>query len=114
MCGPLGATVCTLAQNEWTPSLPSYWVAPGGEQAAALGTVPFHAREMVAAFRLSMESSVWRDAASHFCGKGLEEGPPDLSPLRAAAAQLRRRKQWLELSALPPSSIVHSLPQINH
>ncbi len=97
----LQATVATLGQLGWVPSTPARWLASCRSTYADAddGDPNAHA-QILQAVRRSAQDAVWRRAAAHHLGRGLEEGLPQLEPARKARKWLTRRGLAAEARAL--------------
>ena len=63
VAGPLGATVATLLQNQWHPSLPTVWLAPDRVTQAVVGARTCDTGEIIRTFQASVARGVWARAA---------------------------------------------------
>ncbi len=83
--GPFQATVAVLGQLGWVPATPSCWLAPSRDQYADLDEENGNADAVIMeAIQNSAEEAVWKAAARHYLGAGLEEGAPSLGPAAEA------------------------------
>ena len=101
--GPMRATAKTLIDHEWKITQPNIWIRPieGDEKELAKITGKAHKdQEIVRTFGKDVERQVWERAASHFLGKGLEKGEPDLEPARNARRKILKEGEWHEAKAL--------------
>ena len=101
VAGPLRATMATLLEQGWQPHHPAVWTAPcakleanNAESASAADL------EIAQHVRRAAEAKVWRQAAAHYRGEGLQHGTPSIKPLRNALAWLKKRGLREEAAAL--------------
>ncbi len=75
--GPMQATIATLGQLGWAPCSPHQWLAPGRDAYADLNDKSENAQVLILdQVRESAQKAVWKTAAKHYLGGGLEEGAP--------------------------------------
>ncbi len=99
--GPLQGTIAAMGQLGWVPAQPARWLAPDGATDADLEETDGGAQNDVdEAIQFSAETAVWRTAASHFLGGGLEEGTPSLRAAKEARSWFVRRGRAAEAKAL--------------
>ncbi len=99
--GPLHATIATLGQMGWAPIQPDKWLVEDRSTYADLSEqAPEAASQILQTIRASAMDAVWRGAASHWLGKGLELGTPSFAAARAARKWLIKHHQAAEVRAL--------------
>ncbi len=99
--GVMQATIATIGQLGWIPTAPDKWLDESRTQYADLNdAAPEAGPQIVLAVRRSAQRAVWRKAAEHHLGRGLEEGVPSMEAARAAKKWLNRRHQKAEAKAL--------------
>ncbi len=99
--GPMQATIATLGQLGWSPVSPSRWLSPDKSTHADLeDDDPQAAWQIEQAVERSARRAVWKAAAAHHLGAGLEEGIPSFEPAKQARKWLTRRGRTAEAKAL--------------
>ena len=100
--GPLSATVATLKLHGWRPASPDTWFVNEGakEENAVLSGKPFESEMVIRRFGRDVETSIWKEAASHYMGMGLEKGTPSLEPAKATRRKLVKDGRYKEAAAL--------------
>ena len=90
--GPMAATILTLARHGWTATGPFRWHATVKDQlmAADVGRSWQQDSQILAAFRSSVEHTVWHDASHLPYGQGLQQGKPDFSAARELQHKYRK------------------------
>ena len=82
--GAMSATIAVLLDLDWTPVLPWFWLDPDKKMAATIQDIPSVRREILGCVVSYASRAIWKKAAEHFGGAGLETGPPDFAPARQA------------------------------
>ncbi len=95
--GPVGATIATLLDIGWNPVAPDFWKAP--EWDWQLGDERFETPAFVASVARAVSGPLWREAAKHHGGGGLEKGG-DVSTLRKHIIWLNKKGRPLEAALL--------------
>eukprot|EP00959_Pyramimonas_sp_CCMP1952_P099726 2085180-Pyramimonas_sp.AAC.1 len=96
--GICSATVCLLLWYSWEPRGPWRWVSPDGieffapPEKHAVRDLDFSDLKHV--FSLSVQRSLWTAAAEEYLGRGLDQGIPDLGPLRKFLRSLKRKGEF--------------------
>ena len=106
--GPLAATQFVLIEAGWGPTSPWSWLAPGKRLRAEMGPTEA-APQIVEHFRGCAAEALWKKAAKHYAGGGLETGEPSLKGAQAAKQFLQNRGEyerkqgcWTQSSAEEP------------
>ena len=82
--GPIGACINVLRAAGWKPIQPDHWIAPGPRAAFLNAPEPHADTDIVAAITADLNQLQWKEAAEHFMGRGLEQGPPTFEAHAAA------------------------------
>lgn len=99
--GPIGATIATLQDANWTPNTPTKWLSPGKTNIANFMHEPGISKHQVLyEFAERIEAGVWKEAASSHNGAGLELGTPQFTPLSKAYSYLIKHDHFEEAIAL--------------
>ena len=96
--GPLGATISTLEEIGWEPLEPDVWCDDHGAR-WTIRDDGIRNRLLERAVEKSVMAGLWRKAALHYCGGGLEGGG-DLTAAKKMRARLIRNEKWQELGIL--------------
>ena len=83
--GPISATICTVWEIGWQPISPTRWLA--NEAMAYIDGPRFAKAQILGQAAKDLERKLWRDAAHHAHGEGLEEGGR-LGPTHRAKREL--------------------------
>jgi len=97
--GPGGATQRTLIEAGWMPTTASEWRTHDGLQADFMDGNHLDA-DILMRFGARQERMVWSDAASHYCGAGLDEGTPCLDPVKHAHRTLVKHGKFAAAASL--------------
>ena len=84
------ATIAEPLEFGWQPDALNRWRAPGGEMEAVVTNDSWTKTAVVDYFRQTVEQALWREAAQHFAGGGLESGRPGFGPARRAVNYLNK------------------------
>ena len=98
--GPISATIGILLEIGWKPSAPDQWTAPNGDRVNLSTTQPYTLVSMIGALQGQISESLWKDAAKHRFGSGLERGTPDFAMARKAKKYLIKKGNYDAASAL--------------
>ena len=79
--GSISATQATLIGTNWLPSAPNRWLDPTRTLAGELGESEAQDQPILDFIEETAKDEMWSKAAAHFCGRGLEQGRPSLTPL---------------------------------
>ena len=75
--GPVVGTINSVLRAGWKPARPDLWhMEEGGS--LEMSKNPFAKFEIIAKAQNDLQEQVWKDAANHEHGKGLESGIPSL------------------------------------
>ena len=74
--GPLTATIMTLQDLEWEPSLPNSWLDKRNQLRADIAEHAWSNTQILQHVWGQLRDATWRKAAAHFLGAGLEKGAP--------------------------------------
>ena len=92
--GPVEATIAALMHLGWKPAAPDLWIVrgPGGETKATirLDGKTYTRFQITAQAQADAQDILWKSAAKHAHGKGLEGGTPSFEPARRAIRYFRR------------------------
>ena len=69
--GPISALIAMLLGVGWSPVFPDYWIDHRGHHWKLAGSA---VGQLVRALRLAVEAKLWRMAAGHYLGGGMEQG----------------------------------------
>ena len=99
--GPGAAMISTLQDAGWDPSTYDEWQDPEGQPWSTCkpNDPTFDTADLLNKFESSLSVKLWKKAAAHHNGKGLEEGA-DLTSVRKHLARLRKQKRHEEAGAL--------------
>ena len=92
--GPMTATMKALLDNGWKIVKPDQWIRVIGNDEKELGKItekPQETQAVVRAFGQDVETEIWKKAARHYLGRGLENGPPSMEAARRAKKHLLRK-----------------------
>ena len=81
------AIVKALLDNGWKIVKPDQWIRVIDNDEKELAKITEKPQEMqavVRAFGQDVEFEIWRKAAKHYLGRGLENGPPSMEAARRA------------------------------
>ncbi len=99
--GPMQATIATLGQVGWAPVQPDRWLTEDRTRYADLSDpAPEAGAQIELQVKLAAKRLLWRGAASHHLGRGLEEGIPSFEAARVARKWLVRHHRPAEVKAL--------------
>ncbi len=99
--GPLQATIATLGQLGWALVAPNRLLTADRQTMEDLDdAAPNAATQIADAVEESAAGAVWRAAASHYLGSGLEEGEPSLCPASDARRKLISSRKPAHAKAL--------------
>ena len=99
VAGHIDAVVATLMDLNWVPLAPDEWTDDQGNVWRLLLQDRQLIPDLTAIVEQSAERKVWKMAAQHFCGKGLENGA-DLTILNRHLHSLRRKGRAPEAAVL--------------
>ncbi len=92
--GPVAATIAAVMHLGWKPAAPDLWIVrgPGGETKA---TIRLDGKtntrfQITAQAQADAQDILWKSAAKHAHGEGLEGGTPSFEPARRAICYFRR------------------------
>ena len=106
VCGPMSATIMVLSSIGWRPIGPDIWRDDNGRLWELRGDGKGHAGtqwELADAVQASVARMLWKGAARHYGGAGLQEGADLLDVTRHVAYY---RKQGLEREARVLETVV--------
>jgi len=88
-CGPAAATIEALLEIGWKPIRPDFW---GIDETTSvkLDAQPFTRLQIIAKATNDLQRKVWKEAAKHQHGSGLEAGIPSFSAARKAIKYFRK------------------------
>ena len=93
--GPIEATINVLLSIGWQPAHPDYWVTERVDgkatQWASLNKSGFTRFQIMTKATFDAQNIVWKNAAAHAYGEGLESGIPSFEPARRATRFLRSK-----------------------
>ena len=101
--GPMTATMKALLDNGWKIVKPDKWVRVIGNDEKELAKItenPHETRAVLRAFGQDVEFEIWRKAAKHYLGRGLENGPPSMEAARRAKKTLVKEGRYREAASL--------------
>ena len=99
--GPLGATMVTASGLGWAPLSPCRWEHPGDGLTVELGQAPNTKHLLQQAVERQANQKVWKQAATHYRGKWLEEGQPWVALTREVRTWLRKKGYDYEANLVP-------------
>ena len=86
----IGSVMAIIVQASWTPTQPVKWRDASGSELADISSSPVHLSEVLTNLRQSLQQARKRQASSHFCGQGLEQGVPCFHAVTAAKRTIRK------------------------
>ena len=97
--GPAAATINALLRAGWKPARPDLWNIEEGLN-VQVSKEPFARVQTIARAHHDLQEQVWRKAAAHEHGKGLETGIPSMQAARVATKYLHRHGHHAQAKAL--------------
>ena len=88
--GPIGAVIATLYSGGWEPEQPGKWKDPEGQQWEIDYLNPDLVGDIEETFEEHYEKQIWKKAAKHHCGSGLQHGA-DLTVVKKHLRAWRKR-----------------------
>ena len=86
----MSATIAVLLEVGWHPAQPDYFVDTDRQEVAVIGKSDYQDLAIGDAFTLAAERLVWKQAAKHYAGEGLEQGQ------RLVTSRARAHKRHLK------------------
>ena len=93
----MAATSAVLLGQGWAFELVLEWVAPLGQRFSVAHAARSNGGRLLSEVRRLAEQQAWQMAVRHPFGRGLEEGPPALSPAFKARVRLAKQTAWEEV-----------------
>ena len=97
--GPAAATINALLRAGWKPARPDLWKVEDGLN-IEVSKHPFARFQIQARAHHDLQEQVWKQAAKHEHGVGLESGTPSLLAARDATRYLKKHGYLVEARAL--------------
>jgi hypothetical protein len=97
--GPAAATINALLRAGWKPARPDLWKVEEGLN-VEVSKHPFARFQTQARAHHDLQEQVWKRAATHEHGAGLESGIPSLLAARHAMKYLKKHGYFVEARAL--------------
>ncbi len=99
--GPMQATIATVGQLGWAPVQPDRWLTEDRTQYADLSeAAPEAGGQIELQLKLAAKRVLWRGAAGHHLGGGLDEGIPSFEAAREARRWQIKHHRPAEAKAL--------------
>ncbi len=99
--GPMQATIATVGQLGWAPVQPDRWLTEDRTQYADLSeTAPEAGGQIELQLKMAAKRVLWRGAAGHHLGGGLDHGIPSFGAAREARRWLIKHHRPAEVKAL--------------
>ena len=96
---PAAATINAALQSGWRPARPDLWLFEEGLN-VGISNSPFARFQTIARAQVDMQNELWKQAAKHEHGGGLETGIPSMQSARNATKYLRKHGYYTEATAL--------------
>ena len=96
--GPAAGTINAVLRAGWKPSRPDLWQVEEGTS-IVLDRSPFARFQIIARAQVDLQRQVWKQAALHEHGGGLETGIPSLQAARNGIRYLRKHGFFIQARA---------------
>ena len=95
--GPISATICSVLEAGWKPSIRGFFQTP--DASATLDGALFNKAQIIDSFSRDMEMQTWKRAAGHSLSSGMEKGT-NTDFAKKARSQLIKEGNFMAARAL--------------
>ena len=96
--GPIAAMIQQFRDLGWNPEKPNRWTK--NEYLAIIGESPADDIQISTAMERDIENEIWKKAAHHYLGGGLEKGTPSFKQAEKARKKFIKEERFEEAQAL--------------